>query len=58
MVCPPEPVPFRGALIYWLKLGFTSFNEAYAVLPYVYQSGVEHHAWLPATQMINDLARG
>jgi len=35
-----------------------TFGGAYAVLPYVYQGGVEQYAWLSGTQMIDGLALG
>ena len=35
-----------------------TFGGAYAVLPYVYQGGVEHYQWLTAAQMIDGLALG
>jgi chromate transporter len=61
-----------GALIAWFgwestfaqmgwfftKAALLTFGGAYAVLPYVYQGGVEHYHWLTATQMIDGLALG
>jgi chromate transporter len=35
-----------------------TFGGAYAVLPYVYQGGVEQYQWLSASQMIDGLALG
>ena len=35
-----------------------TFGGAYAVLPYVYQGGVETYGWLTPTQMIDGLALG
>ncbi len=35
-----------------------TFGGAYAVLPYVYQGGVEQYQWLTGTQMIDGLALG
>jgi chromate transport protein ChrA len=35
-----------------------TFGGAYAVLPYVYQGGVEHYGWLTAPQMMDGLALG
>lgn len=43
---------------FFSKAALVTFGGAYAVLPYVYQGGVEHHAWLSATQMIDGLALG
>jgi chromate transporter len=43
---------------FFTKAALVTFGGAYAVLPYVYQGGVEHHAWLTATQMIDGLALG
>jgi chromate transporter len=35
-----------------------TFGGAYAVLPYIYQGGVEQYHWLSATQMMDGLALG
>ncbi len=43
---------------FFTKAALMTFGGAYAVLPYVYQGGVEHYAWLDATQMIDGLALG
>jgi chromate transporter len=43
---------------FFTKAALMTFGGAYAVLPYVYQGGVEHHHWLTATQMIDGLALG
>ncbi len=43
---------------FFTKAALVTFGGAYAVLPYVYQGGVEHHGWLTATQMIDGLALG
>jgi chromate transporter len=40
------------------KAALVTFGGAYAVLPYVYQGGVEQYAWLSGTQMIDGLALG
>ncbi|MDD5330580.1 MAG: chromate transporter, partial [Sulfuricella sp.] len=44
----------------WLftKAALVTFGGAYAVLPYVYQAGVEHFHWLTGPQMIDGLALG
>jgi chromate transporter len=44
----------------WLftKSALVTFGGAYAVLPYVYQSAVEHYHWLSAPQMMDALALG
>jgi chromate transporter len=41
---------------FFTKAALVTFGGAYAVLPYVYQGGVEHYAWLSGTQMIDGLA--
>lgn len=48
------------ALMGWFftKAALLTFGGAYAVLPYVYQGGVEQYHWLTATQMIDGLALG
>ncbi|MBI1424809.1 MAG: chromate efflux transporter [Gammaproteobacteria bacterium] len=44
--------------IFFSKAALVTFGGAYAVLPYVYQGGVEHYHWLSAPQMIDGLALG
>nr|WP_217344950.1 chromate efflux transporter [Noviherbaspirillum sp. L7-7A]MBV0879157.1 chromate efflux transporter [Noviherbaspirillum sp. L7-7A] len=43
---------------FFTKAAMLTFGGAYAVLPYVYQGGVETYQWLTATQMIDGLALG
>lgn len=43
---------------FFTKAALVTFGGAYAVLPYVYQGGVEEFAWLSGTQMIDGLALG
>ncbi len=43
---------------FFSKAALLTFGGAYAVLPYVYQGGVEQFQWLTATQMIDGLALG
>jgi chromate transporter len=43
---------------FFTKAALLTFGGAYAVLPYVYQGGVEHYAWLTGAQMIDGLALG
>ncbi len=43
---------------FFTKAALVTFGGAYAVLPYVYQGGVDHYAWLSGTQMIDGLALG
>ncbi|HET9270192.1 MAG TPA: chromate efflux transporter [Vicinamibacterales bacterium] len=43
---------------FFTKAALLTFGGAYAVLPYVYQGGVEHYAWLSGRQMIDGLALG
>lgn len=43
---------------FFSKAALFTFGGAYAVLPYVYQGGVEHYGWVTATQMIDGLALG
>ncbi len=43
---------------FFTKAALVTFGGAYAVLPYVYQGGVEQHQWLTGTQMIDGLALG
>ena len=43
---------------FFTKAALVTFGGAYAVLPYVYQGGVENYAWLSGAQMIDGLALG
>jgi chromate transporter len=43
---------------FFTKAALVTFGGAYAVLPYVYQGGVEHYHWLTGVQMIDGLALG
>jgi chromate transporter len=43
---------------FFTKAALLTFGGAYAVLPYVFQGGVEHYGWLTASQMIDGLALG
>jgi chromate transporter len=43
---------------FFTKAALVTFGGAYAVLPYIYQGGVEHYTWLTGTQMIDGLALG
>ena len=43
---------------FFTKAALVTFGGAYAVLPYVYQGGVEQYAWLSAAQMMDGLALG
>lgn len=43
---------------FFTKAALLTFGGAYAVLPYVYQGGVEYYGWLSGAQMIDGLALG
>ena len=43
---------------FFTKTAFLTIGGAYAVLPYVYQGGVEHYGWLTGPQMMDGLALG
>jgi len=43
---------------FFSKAAFLTIGGAYAVLPYVYQGGVEHYGWLTGPQMMDGLALG
>lgn len=43
---------------FFTKAALVTFGGAYAVLPYVYQGGVEQYGWLTGDQMIDGLALG
>ncbi|MBF0439880.1 MAG: chromate efflux transporter [Magnetococcales bacterium] len=44
--------------IFFSKAAMVTFGGAYAVLPYVYQGGVETFGWLTGAQMVDGLALG
>jgi chromate transporter len=44
--------------VFFTKAALITFGGAYAVLPYIYQGGVEHYQWLTGAQMIDGLALG
>ncbi|MEO5332046.1 MAG: chromate efflux transporter [Magnetococcus sp. YQC-5] len=44
--------------LFFTKAALVTFGGAYAVLPYVYQGGVEHFGWLTGVQMVDGLALG
>ena len=44
--------------MFFTKAAFLTIGGAYAVLPYVYQGGVEHYTWLTGAQMMDGLALG
>ncbi len=44
--------------VFFSKAAFLTIGGAYAVLPYVYQGGVEHYGWLTGAQMMDGLALG
>jgi chromate transporter len=53
---------WQGALThmgwFFTKAALLTFGGAYAVLPYVYQGGVEQFGWLTGPQMMDGLALG
>mgnify|MGYP001309159009 CR=1 FL=1 len=52
-----DPV-LRTMGVFFSKAALVTFGGAYAVLPYVYQGGVETYGWLSGAQMIDGLALG
>lgn len=44
--------------MFFSKAALVTFGGAYAVLPYVYQGGVETYGWLTGAQMVDGLALG
>ncbi|MBW8900823.1 MAG: chromate transporter, partial [Massilia sp.] len=56
LALPPGTLSDMGW--FFTKAALMTFGGAYAVLPYVYQGGVEHFHWLTPTQMIDGLALG
>ncbi len=62
MVVLTQQYGWQGTLTqmgwFFTKAALVTFGGAYAVLPYVYQGGVEHYVWLSGSQMIDGLALG
>lgn len=50
--------PLTQMSLFFSKAALVTFGGAYAVLPYVYQGGVDQFQWLTAHQMIDGLALG
>ncbi|MFC3107989.1 chromate efflux transporter [Undibacterium arcticum] len=50
--------PYAQMGWFFSKAALLTFGGAYAVLPYVYQGGVETYHWLSGPQMIDGLALG
>ncbi len=50
--------PLTQMGLFFTKAALVTFGGAYAVLPYVFQGGVEEFGWLTGTQMIDGLALG
>lgn len=50
--------PFTQMGWFFTKAALVTFGGAYAVLPYIYQGGVETYQWVTAAQMIDGLALG
>ncbi len=48
----------RDMGLFFSQAALLTFGGAYAVLPYVYQGGVETYGWLSGPQMIDGLALG
>lgn len=57
MAALTNPV-LRDMGAFFTKAALVTFGGAYAVLPYVYQGGVETYGWLTGPQMIDGLALG
>ncbi len=57
MAALTDPV-LRDMGAFFTKAALVTFGGAYAVLPYVYQGGVETYGWLTGPQMIDGLALG
>ncbi len=57
MLALTHPV-LRDMGAFFTKAALVTFGGAYAVLPYVYQGGVETYGWLTGAQMIDGLALG
>jgi chromate transporter len=52
------PPVLRDMGLFFTKAALLTFGGAYAVLPYVFEGGVETYGWLTAEQMIDGLALG
>ena len=48
----------RNMAEFFTKAALVTFGGAYAVLPYIYQGGVDQYQWLTSVQMMDGLALG
>lgn len=52
---PPAAVPFREALLYWLKLGFISFGGPAGQIAVMHQELVERRRWISERRFLHAL---
>ncbi|MBQ5949608.1 chromate efflux transporter [Massilia sp. ST3] len=51
----PPPIPFRTALLYWLKLGFTSFGGPAGQIALMHSELVERRRWISEQRFLHAL---
>ncbi len=52
---PPDPVSFREALVFWLKLGFISFGGPAGQISMMHQELVERRRWISERRFLHAL---
>ncbi|MDB6000033.1 MAG: chromate transporter, partial [Rhizobacter sp.] len=51
----PEPVTFRQAFVYWLKLGFISFGGPAGQIALMHEELVERRRWISEKRFLHAL---
>ncbi len=51
----PQAIPFRLALLYWLKLGFISFGGPAGQISMMHQELVERKRWISEHRFLHAL---
>ena len=52
---PPNPIPFREALLFWLKLGFISFGGPAGQISIMHAELVERRRWISEKRFLHAL---
>ncbi len=55
IAAPPPPIPFRQALLYWLRLGFISFGGPAGQIAIMHEDLVERRRWISEKRFLHAL---